>query len=269
MRIFFWLFLACSCLSSAHADNKLIRLAVVNTPYQSGLMRHLLEDFKNQTDYQVELYGGEDLFERGRQGKADLLIAHYGKTPMKAFVLEGYGSWPEMVFANQQVIVGPKDDPAGIRGMNNASEAIKQIARQKQPFLLNQISGVAALSELIWQQAGRPNKQGWWLDKSVAKGKAMKMADKLRAYSLWGAVPFLQFQKKHQSDLEIMVSQDPVLQRVMAITLVNPDKVSGINRQGASALRDYLLSTEAQARISQYRHSAYPQQLWWPAARHN
>lgn len=266
----YWLFcLGLLCVLPSQADDKLIRLAVVNTPYKSGLMTFLLKDFEKTTGLRVALYGGEDLFDRARAGQADLLIAHYGKSPMQNFVLEGYGSWPQMVFANQQVIIGPSDDPAGIRNLTNASQAMKQIATQQQPFLLNHIDGVEQLSELIWFQAGQPDKQGWWQDRQLAKGRAMKAADKMGAYTLWGAIPFLQFQQKHQPNLTILISQDPVLQRVMAITLVNPDKVAGINRKGAEKLRDYLLKAQTQATISQYRQAAYPQQLWWPAARNN
>ena len=111
--------------------------------------------------------------------------------------------------------------------------------------------------------------QGWLIYEAVAKGQAMKQADKRQAYTLWGATPFLRFSQQHQPDLEILVSADPLLQRVMAISLVNADKVQGINKAGAEMLRDYLLSTPVQARISAYRQRGYEAQLWWPAARHN
>ena len=255
--------------SGVSADKKLIRLAVVNTPYQSGLLDFLLKDFESQSGYRVSVYSGEKVFEQARRAKADMVIAHYGKPPMQDFVLEGYGSWPQMVFANQQVIIGPKSDPASIRGMTRASAALKQIAEKRQAFVINQISGVNALFELLWQQAGTPDKSGWFIDKGVAKGQAMKAADQLQAYTLWGAIPFLKFSQKHDPDLAILVSADPVLQRVMAISLVNGDKVNGVNEAGAKALRDYLLSASVQARISEFRQPEYDGQLWWPAARHN
>lgn len=257
------------CSVTAQADNSLVRLAVVNTPYQSGLLQTLISDFEARSGYRVSLYSGNDVFEQARQGEADLLIAHYGKSPMQTFVLSGLGSWPQLVFANQQVIIGPKSDPAGIRGMKNASLALQRIAEQQQPFVLNQIKGVKDLFELLWLKAGKPDKQGWLIDEAVAKGQAMKQADKRQAYTLWGATPFLRFSQQHQPDLEILVSADPLLQRVMAISLVNADKVRGINKAGAEMLRDYLLSTPVQARISAYRQRGYKAQLWWPAARHN
>lgn len=253
----------------AQANDEEIRLAVVNTPYKSGLITSLLKDFEASSGYKVSVYAGEDVFDHARQGEADLVIAHYGKAQFQDFVLDGLGHWPEMVFANQQVIIGPTSDPAGIKGMTRASEALKRIAQQGQPFLVNQLPGVSALFSIIWHQAGAFDKNGWLVDKGVAKGKAMHNANQLQAYSLWGAIPFLTFKQKHHPDLDILVSDDPLLQRIMAITLVKGDKQAGINEAGAKKLRDYLLSAPVQARISAFRQPGYDGQLWWPAARHN
>ncbi len=251
------------------ADDSIIRLAVVNTPYQSGLIDYLLQAFEQSSGYKVEIYGGEAVFERAREGQADLLIAHYGKSPFEEFVLQGFGRWPKMVFSNQQVLIGPSSDPAGIAGMRSASAALKQIADKQQPFLLNQISGVNDLFELLWRQAGRPDKSGWLIDAGVARGRAMQQADKRGAYTLWGAGPFIRFSQQHRPDLEILVSADPLLQRMMAISRVNPEKVEGVNAAGAQLLQDYLLSAGVQAKVSQFRQPEYEGQLWWPAARHN
>jgi tungstate transport system substrate-binding protein len=256
-------------MAPAQADSSLVRLAVVNTPYQSGLLQTLISGFEAQSRYQVSIYSGHDVFEQARQGQADLLIAHYGKKPMQDFVLSGLGSWPQMVFANQQVLVGPSSDPAGIEGMTSAAAALNQIAEKEQPFVMNQISGVTALFDLIWQQAGKPDKTGWLIDEGLAKGQAMKQAVRLGAYTLWGADPFIRFSQKQRLDLKILVSADPLLQRVMAISLVNPEKQTTVNAEGASALRDYLLSAPVQAKVSQFRQPGYAGQLWWPAARHN
>lgn len=266
---YFWLIFVLCFGSSAFAENNLVRLAVVNTPEKSGLMDYLLEGFETESGYRVSVYHGEDVFEQARRGQADLVIAHFGKKPMQAFVEDGFGSWPQMVFANQQALIGPADDPAAIMGMGSASAALKRIAEKGQPFMVNNISGVMHLFDLLWHQAGEPEKQGWLLDKGLAKGPALQSADVTQAYTLWGAVPFLEFQQRHQPALKILVSQDPVLQRLMAITRVNADKLSGINDTGASALQDYLLKTEVQARISRFRQPGFDGQLWWPAARHN
>ena len=256
-------------LMATAMENNTVRLAVVNTPYQSGLMAYLLEGFEEQSEMTVELYHGEDVYQRAEQGKADLVIAHYGKEPLAHFVMEGYGSWPKMVFSNQLVIVGPADDPAAIGGLSSASAAFGQIASGGHPFVVNNIAGLNYLTEILWSAAGKPTKTEWYRDSGLAKGQAMKAADKDHAYTVWGAIPFLTFKQKQQTDLIILVSQDPLLQRVMAVTRVNPDKIAGVNAEGAKQLEAYLLKPETQAKIAAFRGDNLPMQLWWPAGRHN
>ena len=55
----------------------------------------------------------------------------------------------------------------------------------------------------------------------------------------------------------------------MAAVIVNPEKLKGVNVEGATALRDYLLSPQTQARIAAFRSPRSDEQLWWPAGRDN
>ena len=253
----------------AQADGKPIRLAIVNTPAFSGLIGHLVSDFKTQTGLEVDVYSGSDVFDRARSGDADLVIAHYGKPEAEDFVLSGYSAWPRMVFSNQMVIIGPPEDPAGIRGMSNAAAAFKKIAGSKSPFIVNALPGVSYLTDVLWQMAGRPDKAGWYLDEGLGKGRAIRAATSQRAYVIFGAWPFLRIKKKQGSDLEILVASDPVLHRVMASFIVRPDKVGGVNQDGARSFEKFLLSPGAQARIAAFRSPDSPLQLWWPAGREN
>ena len=254
--------------SAAYADEPL-RLAIVNTPKISGLIDDLVANYKASGGGDVVVYGGSDVFEKAREGQADLVIAHYGKADVESFVLEGYGSWPRMVFSNQLAIIGPKADPAGIRGLTSGAEAIRKIAAAKSPFAVNALPGVTYLTDILWLQAGSPDKGDWVLDPGVAKGQAMKFAEEKGAYTIWGAIPFLRFKEKHASTMELLVTDDPLFQRVMAAIVVQPGKVPGAQSERAVKFVDYLLSSRAQARIASYRSPGVDQQLWWPAARHN
>jgi ABC-type tungstate transport system permease subunit len=86
---------------------------------------------------------------------------------------------------------------------------------------------------------------------------------------MWGAIPFLRFKEKHASTLELLVTGDPLFQRIMAAIVVQPTKVPGAQAERAVKFVDYLLSSRAQARIASYRPQGVEHQLWWPAARHN
>lgn len=255
-------------LSPSYADGPL-RLAIVNTPKISGLIDDLVADYKASGGGDVSVYGGSDVFEKAREGEADLVIAHYGKADVERFVLDGYGWWPRTVFSNQLAIIGPKSDPAGIRGLSSGAEAIKKIAAAKAPFAVNALPGITYLTDILWLQAGSPDKGDWVLDPGVAKGQAMKFAEEKGAYTIWGAIPFLRFKEKHASTMDLLLTGDPLLQRIMAAIVVQPAKVSGTQPERAVKFVDYLLSSRAQARIASYRSAGVEQQLWWPAARHN
>ena len=257
-------------IESKLKDAKIVRLAVVNTPDYDGLMDFLLPDFEKETGLNVQLYSGSDVHHRAKNGEADVVIAHYGKAPVENFVLEGWGTWPEMVFSNQAVLIGHKSDPANIKGEKSASKAFAKIAASNSVYAESAISGVAFLSEMLFGLAGNPEKGNWYISKPSAQGRAAKIVQEKQGYFLWGAAPFLRYKEKNAiDDLEIMVSEDPMLQRIMAISIVKAEKVKGVNTKGAELLRDYLLRADTQVKVAQFRSKWSDLQLWWPAARDN
>jgi len=252
------------------ARSNVVRLAVVNTPQFSGLLDDLLPGFERETGITVEVYGGEDVYKKARSGKADLVISHYGKKGVERFVKDGYGAWPRMVFANQAALIGHKSDPAGVRGMTSVAGALRRIADARAPFVHNDIPGVDYLTEIALESAGQPDRQGWFIDSGAVKAAAVLLAEEKKGYVIWGALPFLRFDaERASSELEILVAEDPSLQRVMAAIVVNPDKVPGVNADGAGKLLEYLLSPRVQARIAAFRVAGSDLQLWWPAGRNN
>ncbi len=261
--------LAAFALSPCRAADPPLRLAVVNTPKASGLIDALVAQYQSASGRRVEVRAGEDVFERARDGKADLVIAHLGKPGMEAFVRDGYGAWPKTVFSNQAAIIGPKSDPAGIRGLNDATEAFRRIARSKSPFVANRLAGVDYLTALLWEGAGRPDKTGWYIDEGVGKGRAIRLAGSKRGYVIFGAIPFLRVRDKQGSELELLVTGDPLLQRVMASVVVRRDKLAGVDQVGAEAFQSWLLTPAVQAGMARYVTPGASAQLWWPAARHN
>lgn len=257
-------------VSAAHAESaKVVRLAVVNTPKFSGLLDHLLPEFEAETGITVQVYSGNDVYPQARAGKADIVISHYGRPEVEGFVREGYGTWPKIVFANQAALIGHKSDPAGIRGLASAAEAMRRIASAKAPFIVNKGARVSYLANILWEAAGRPEKGAWYLDTGAVNHAAAVLAEEKRGYFLWGAYPFLRLANQRETELEILVSADPLLQRIMAAIVVRAEKVEGVNVEGATALRDYLLSPRTQARIAAFRSPWSDAQLWWPAGQDN
>ena len=251
------------------ANNGVVRLAVVNTPGYSGLIDFLVEDFQKNTELRVEITSSSDVYKRARDGKADIVISHFGRDEVEKFVLDGYGTWPRMVFSNQAALMGPASDPAKIKGLRSATEAFSRIAEAKTPFIVNSIDGIQYLEALLWASAGNPAKGDWYYDTGIEKADVVRLAEEKQGYFLWGAYPFLRHKNNRGSKLEILVSTDPVLQRVMSAIVVNPNKIQSVNSAGAEAFLEYLLKPETQAKIAAFRSYGMDTQLWWPAGRDN
>jgi len=246
-----------------------VRVAVVNTPLQSGLLGSLLPGFEKTHAYRVQVRAGNDVFDAAERGEADLIIAHLGKSGVEEFVSRGLGAWPRTVFSNQMVLVGPAADPAGIRGMTDPFAALRRIAERRAPFLCPSDASARYLCELLLAGAGSPERSGWYVESGESKGLAMRQAEARGAYTVWGSFPFERFRRAHESTLQAMVWNTPIFHRVMATIVVNPDKFPGANFAGARALEAWLLSPAVQAAVAAYREPGLDRQTWWPAARNN
>jgi tungstate transport system substrate-binding protein len=245
-----------------------VRLALVNVPDE--LLKPLLPDFQKQTGLKAEIvYTGSNPYGVAREGKADLVISHYGHEGAEPFVTEGLGLWPHPVFANQMVLLGPPSDPAHVRGLTNAAEAFRRIAESKSPFVANNGAGAKYLEEILWISAGVHEKGAWHLDLKSEGKKATQDAAQKGAYVLWGLPPFLRLKRQGPIDLTPLVVGDPIFQRIMVSIIVNPKKVAGINANGAQAFLEFLIAPATQARIRAFRYPDFDQQAWWPAGRHN
>lgn len=252
----------------AQSQPKTVRLAMVNVP--DDVVRPLLADFLAQSGQRAEIvYTGNDPFAVAREGKADLVISHYGHEGVAPFITGGNGLWPRAVFANQIALLGPRADPAHVRGLTDAAEAFRRIAASRSRFLVNGSDGGQYVEDILWAKAGTPAKGAWYLDRQVRGPQAARQAAKEGAYTLWGVPPFLRVTRETPLDLEPLVVADPIFQRIMVAIVVDPKKVNGVNDAGAEAFQAFLLAPATQAKIAAFRYPDLNQQVWWPAGRHN
>jgi tungstate transport system substrate-binding protein len=256
--------------SEAISQTNVVRLEVVRITEESGLLRDLLPDFEKQSGYRVQVHASTmDVYQRARRGEADLVISHYGFHELEQFVLDGFGFWPKIVFASQSAILGPPSDPAQIFGLSDCVEAFRRIAKARAPFMTNNLPVLTYLVEILSEGAGRPDPTGWFFDLGLSAQEAVEAASQNSAYTLWGVDPFVRYIATHPLDEEMLCVGDPILQRMMASVVVNPDRVKGVNVEGARALERYLLAPATQARIRAFRLPGYDSPFWWPGGLHN
>lgn len=251
-----------------------IRVAAVITPESSGLLRQLLADFEKQTGQSVVVDSRQDVFGLARDGKADLVLAHYGHGGTEEFCVQGFGGWPRPVFSNQAALIGPSSDPAGIAGARDAVEAFRRIAGARASFVVNNSASEKYLAEVLWQAAGKPERGDWYRDtglRNQAETKdAIQAAAKEKGYTLWGLVPFVKYQQEHPDcGMKALVTDDPLFHRLMVTVVVQPERIEGVNAEGAKALERFLIAPETQARIRAFRVPEFPGPVWWPAGRNN
>jgi tungstate transport system substrate-binding protein len=251
------------------ADPELVRVLSVPTSVEGNVLPELIKEFLHQTPYRVQLTASPQLYGLAREGKADLLVSHYGHRDAEAFVLAGLGEWPRTIFSNQMALVGPPSDPARVRGLEDAGEAFRRIAETRSKFVLNDIDGVRYLASVLWNAAGCPDRAGWWIEPNASRGGAIMQASDLGGYSLWGLTPFLRLDSNAPVKLEPLVLADPLLHRMMVSIIVKPGGVRATNPAGAAALQRYLLEPKTQARIRTIRYPGRSVVTWVPAGRHN
>jgi len=243
--------------------DRFITVASTTSTQNSGLYEYLLPIFTKQTGIEVRVVavGTGQAIKLAKKGDADVLFVHHKPSEQK-FVAEGYGVKRSDVMYNDFVIVGPKSDPAGIKGSKNASEALKKIAAAKVPFASRGDDSGTNKKELsLWKKAGvdvAAASGSWYRETGSGMGATLNTAAGMNAYSLTDRATWLNF--KNKGDLTIVVEGDPVLFNQYGITLVNPKKYPHVKAKDGQAFIDWVLSAAGQKAISAYQikgHQAF------------
>ncbi|MDO0946421.1 substrate-binding domain-containing protein [Chromohalobacter israelensis] len=244
--------LSCLLVSVAQAADT-VRLATTTSTYNSGLLDYLLPKFEADYPYQIQVIpvGTGKALRLGRDGDVDLVLTH-APAAEKAFVDAGYGVEPHGVMYNDFVIVGPSDDPAGIAGGDDATQAFATLAEDEALFVSRgDDSGTDKKEKILWEQAGVTPDFDGFRAAGQGMGEVLKMASELQGYTLTDRGTWLAMQDK--LDLEIMVEGDTQLFNPYQVILVNPERYDGLNTQGARALAEWLVSDEGQSLIDDFR----------------
>ncbi|MCU0727413.1 MAG: substrate-binding domain-containing protein [Planctomycetes bacterium] len=235
------------------AEAPRIRLATTTSTEDSGLLGFLLSPFEDREGVKVDriAVGTGQALEISRRGDADIVLVH-ARAREDEFVAKGFGIDRRDVMWNDFVIAGPNEDPAGLRGGRDATEALKRIAAAGAGFISRgDDSGTHILERRLWAAAGIV--PGWPAYKEAGQGmgNCLVIADEKRSYVLADRGTFLSFRKRLA--LAVLVEGDPALRNPYGAILVNPDRHPAVNAAGARKLLDYLTSAEGRARIAAFK----------------
>ena len=253
-------------------ENAVIRLATTTSVNDSGLLPYLLPTFEAETGYKVEVASAGTGIAIGyaKSGDADLLLVH-SKKQEEAFIDEGFASTERLSFMyNYFVIVGPADDPAGIKDLATAADCFKAIAASGAGFASRgDNSGTHNKETGIWESAEiDPTAESWYASVGSGMGDTLTKANEMGVYTLTDKATFLSM-KESLPNLTILKEEADDMKNTYSLLGVNPDAAAfadtdvAINTEGANALIDWLLSDEAAALIKEYGVAEYGEQLFF------
>ena len=256
--------------SVKNAGRDVVMLSSTIGPVTAGIVPLLAKTYENRTGTKVEFEaaGTGITLEKARSGDFDLVVAH-ARSLEDRFIADGYGIDRRDIMYNDFIIFGPVEDPAGIRGMNDAVSAFAKIAAAKALFVTRgDMSGTHVKEMELWDKTTmRPDsaKDTWYVTCESGKlgnGPTFLFADKLNSYILMDRATHLIM--KNRIRIMPIVERDSILLNFIAAIQVNPEKFPGINAKGARAFTDWLCGDEAQTIIRDFEVEKYNEPLFFP-----
>ena len=253
--------------SVALAAERSITVASTTSTENSGLFTYLLPIFQAKTGIEVRVVavGTGQAIKLAQNGDADVLFVHHKPSEVQ-FVADGYGVKRFDVMYNDFVLVGPKVDPAGIRGSSDVADALRRIAEAKSPFASRgDDSGTHKKEQSLWADAGIDAAAAsgqWYSETGSGMGATLNAAAGLGAYALTDRATWISFANK--ADLEPMVQGDARLFNPYGVILVNPARFPHVKAADGQTFIDWLVSPAGQAAIADFKVDG--QQLFFPNA---
>jgi tungstate transport system substrate-binding protein len=268
-RVIFALWLALAGLlaaSPALAQSHVVILSTTTSTQDSGLLDVLVPLFEKRTGLTVKTIsvGTGQALALAARAEADVTLAHAPGLEKK-YVEDGKMSNRRLVMYNDFVIIGPADDPARIKGLPKAVDALRSIAESQSRFVSRgDKSGTHVLEQALWAQAGVEPKGAWYLESGQGMGQTLGIANDRRAYTLSDRGTYLAFAKR--VDLPILVEKDRPLLNIYSVMEANPANGPRVNAAGGKAFAEFMLAPETQAVIKTFGVDKYGQPLFVPVA---
>ncbi len=265
---------------SATGGDKVIKMATTTSTQASGLLDVLLPAFTKDTGIRVKVFakGTGAAIRDGMDGNVDVIFVH-AREREQEFVAQGYGTRRYAVMHNDFVVLGPPNDPAGIKGVKDAPRAFRKIALQRVKFVSRgDDSGTHTKEQALWQAAGtalilkttsvvkkgkktqltfkHPKGLGnWYFSIGQGMGKTITYADEKQAYTLSDRGTYIKYRfgRKTGLDLQVLCEGDEVLYNPYGIIPVDPGRHPHVRFDLADRFARWVVSPECQALIANYR----------------
>ncbi len=235
-----------------------LRMSTTTSTENSGLLAVLLPPFEKAHGCKVDVIavGTGKSLKLGETGDVDVVFVH-ARILEDKFVVDGYGVNRRDVMYNDFVILGPPEDPAGIRGTGNANEAFSRIAAAQVRFVSRgDGSGTHQKEKEIWKSAGIVPKGKWYLEAGQGMGEVIQMAGQVRGYTLADRGTYIAYRKK--TDLVVVRQGDKGLWNPYGVIAVNPVRHSHAKYGLAMKFIEYLTGEEGRSIIAGFKIDGEP-----------
>jgi tungstate transport system substrate-binding protein len=265
--LFFSIVFFCAGLGHTQ-ESKFILLASTIGPIDAGMVSALEDQFEKETGIRVRHVGAGTgaALKMAENGQFDLVLAH-AKALEEKFVQDGFGTRRIPLMYNDFLIVGPAADPAGIRGMKTAAEALRTIAAKGVLFVSRGDQSGTHVAELdLWKKAAIQPVGTWY--KVYEKGAdgnvpTLKYTDEKAAYTVIDRATYLSI--KNQIKIGILVENDEAMLNFMSVIPVNQTKFPRVNAAAAMQFIQWLTAPEkGQTIIRDFGKNQYGAPLFFP-----
>lgn len=257
--------------TSTQQKNTLI-IATTTSLYDSGLLDVIADKYFEKYNIRISFIAvGTGLaLSRASHGDADLVFVHAPSLEAE-FLASGNGVVRKIVAYNFFVIVGPKEDPAGING-TTPIEALKKIVAGGRSGNTTWVSrgdnsGTHVKELSLWKSAGfnvsEIREENWYIESGSGMGNTLLLANEKRAYTLSDMGTYLKYKAQGAINLTVLVSAGKELINVYSVIAVNPEVHEHINFKEAIRFIRFIVSREGQDLIGNY--TVYNTPLFYPA----
>jgi tungstate transport system substrate-binding protein len=260
--------------ASNNPDTSKLRISTTTSLEDTGLLKEVEAAFEKKypgVDVQIVSGGTGIALQYGERGDVDLMLVH-DKARETKFISDGFGTNRTEFAYNYFWIVGPADDPAGIKGLN-ATEAFKKIAQEgpvnSQVIFVSRgdASGTNARELKIWNSSGidiNKTKGSWYIESGKGMGDTLVLANEKNTYTITDSGTFLAYTKESKIQLTPLVTTGKDLLNIYTAIPINPDKHPKTNTEGANNFVNFLISPEGQKIIGNFGNQQYDQPLFTP-----
>jgi tungstate transport system substrate-binding protein len=259
---------ACATSTSNVGGTKFILVSSTIGPIDAGIVDALETDFEKETGIRVRHVGSGTgaALDLARNGQIDLVIVH-ARSLEEKFVAEGFGTQRIDLMYNDFVIVGPPNDPAGVKGMKTAGEALKKISEKGVLFISRGDNSGTHVAEMeLWKLAGIKPSGSWYevYEKgSTGNAPTLQYTDQKAAYTVIDRATYLTLKDKIK--LVVLVEKDEALLNYITLIPVNPQKFPKVNYQDTMIFVKWLTAPDkGQKIIRDFGKDKYGSALFFP-----